>query len=124
MRLLMLQNRRDLMSCWNRREYYHQGAGHTIQRVTCFDSKIRNHMDKTILRCVLTIFLVAGIFALGDALAVDGNLSNPYGSQWDNPSRGASLSLDALFGVFLLLLNVLGAGIIFIRNRKRQRLVT
>jgi hypothetical protein len=79
-------------------------------------------MDRYILRGVLIIILIAGVLALGDALAVDGNYITPYGSQWDdNPSRGVTYSLDTLFGAFLLLLNVLGAGILFIRDRRRQR---
>jgi len=80
-------------------------------------------MDRYILRGVLTIILIVGVLALGDALAVDGNYTIPYGSQWDdNPSRGVTFSLDTLFSAFLLLLNVLGAGILFIRDRRRQRL--
>lgn len=74
----------------------------------------RNHMYKFLLVAI-------GVLLLGDVFAIDGNYAAPYGSQWDSRSQIASIPLATLFAAFLVLLNLLGAAIISVRNRKGQQ---
>lgn len=101
--------------------WYHQAlkAYHPV-RPSWLNSMGRITVDKVIRHAVVLLVIVGGILMLGDALAIDGNYSAPYASQWDSRRQVAALPLETLFGALLIVFNLLAAGIIFIRGRKRQ----
>lgn len=67
----------------------------------------------------LLIAFVGLLFA-GDALAIDGNYSSPYASQWDTRGPVATISDEALLGVLLLLVNALITSFYALRHRLKQ----
>lgn len=67
------------------------------------------------------LLIATGVLLFGDVLAIDGNYAAPYGSQWDSRSQIASIPLETVFGAFLVLLNLLGAAFISVRNRRRRQ---
>lgn len=68
--------------------------------------------------CVLVA--LGAMLAGADALAIDGNYSSPYASQYDNRSTVAMLSGEALAGMAWLGANLLLAGFFALRARSRR----
>ena len=63
----------------------------------------------------------AGILLAGDAVAIDGNYSSPYASQWDSRNSVAKISDETLLGIILLLLNAVITTFYAVRHRIRRR---
>ena len=80
-----------------------------------------NRMDSLARRGFAMILVLAGVFMLGDAAAIDGNYVSPYQAQWDSRSGAASLPLETLLGGLLLGFNVLAMLILSIRNRRQTK---
>ena len=71
-----------------------------------------------LLLCASAILLLAA-----NALAIDGNYSSPYASQWDTRGAVATISDETLLGVLLLVVNALVTSFYALRfRRKRNKL--
>lgn len=66
---------------------------------------------------LLLIVVAAFLLLAGDALAIDGNYSSPYASQWDARSSVVKISDETLLGMILLIVN--GALTVFFAVRHR-----
>lgn len=64
---------------------------------------------------------LVGLFAARAVLAVDGNYSSPYASQWDSRMATASISDEAVIGGLLILLNLATIAILLLRDRRRRK---
>jgi len=67
------------------------------------------------------VLLIIGLLLAQHAVAVDGNYSSPYASQWDNRSSAASIPDATLLGVLLVFLNLVAATFFFLRDMLRRR---
>lgn len=70
---------------------------------------------------MLLLVGTAGILLTGDALAIDGDYSSPYASQWDSRGSVAQVSDETLLGIVLLLVNTVLTGFYAARYRIRRR---
>lgn len=81
-----------------------------------------SNFDSHRFRVVACVLVALGVLLVGaDALAIDGNYSSPYASQYDNRSTVAMLSGEALAGMAWLTGNLLLAGFFALRARSRLR---
>ena len=65
--------------------------------------------------------LVVLLLLAGSALAIDGNYSSPYASQWDSRGAVATISDEALLGALLLVANALVTAFYALRARRKRR---
>lgn len=71
--------------------------------------------------CFLLSAAVLSFIFCADAVAIDGNYSSPYASQYDSRSIGARIPNETLVGVLLLMFNVLAVAYFTLRDKFRRR---
>lgn len=78
----------------------------------------RNHLP---FLCFLFFAAAFGVLICADAVAIDGNYSSPYASQYDTRSVGARIPNETLLGVLLLMLNILAVAYFALCNKIKNR---
>lgn len=87
-------------------------------------SKLRldNLRTSTAGSVVLLLVATAGLLLAASALAIDGNYSSPYASQWDTRGTVATISDETLLGALLLLVNAFVTSFYALRHRLKRRI--
>lgn len=67
------------------------------------------------------MIMIIALFCGADTLAIDGNYSSPYASQWDTRAGRAPLPDATLAGMLLVGVNLLLIAFYSVQSRRRQK---